>query len=93
MNQAEIEEFDVYYQFAYNIKVLPPLMEREFVHTLHLVSCSGFVIHIEYNKNSYGDRIKGFVQRVIKMCQQSCLPHYRWAVKLLIILIFQTKCR
>ena len=80
MNKVVIEEFDVCHQCADDIQFLLPLKERKFVNISYLVSCSDFVILIGYNKNSYGDRIKEFTQRVIKESQQSSLSDYGWAV-------------
>lgn len=80
MNKVVIEEFNVCHQFADDIQFLLPLVERKFVNISHLVSCSNFIIFIGYNKNSYGDRIKEFIQRVIKKPQQSSLSDYGWAV-------------
>ena len=61
-------------------EVLLPLAERNFIHISHLVSCNDCVIFINYQKNSYGDKIQEFVRRVIKKSQQSSLCHYGWAV-------------
>lgn len=69
MNKVEIEEFDVCHQVAHDIQFLIPLVEREFVNITYLVFYNYFVIFIYYNKNSYGNRIQAFIQRVIKESQ------------------------
>ena len=79
MSKIQIEGF-VTSAINEDIKVLLLLAERNFIHISHLVSCNDCVIFINYQKNSYGDKIQEFVRRVIKKSQQSSLCHYGWAV-------------
>ena len=80
MARINIEEFGVCHQLAEDIKFILPLAERSLIHITHLVGCDEFLIFIEYNKSSFGDDIKEFVQKVIKTLQESSLYSHGWAV-------------